>query len=90
MADGEIKYGLLNYRTKAVAASVYFDAKLRHTFAWWDGEDLARDSLRHHLAHDMACDAILLDAMETGNLIDDRGTPGTFSEMIERLTKKSK
>lgn len=88
MVDGRNKYGLMNWRDKKVKASVYYDAALRHKLSWWDGETLAPDSLVHHLAHDMACNAILLDAIATGNLIDDRPTPGTFSELVQLYTKK--
>lgn len=89
MENGRLKYTLMNWRGKKVPASVYMNAKLRHTWSWWDGEDIAADSLVHHLGHSMACDAIVLDAMETGNLIDDRPIKGTFAEIIARLTKKS-
>lgn len=35
----------------------------------------------------MACDAILLDAIETGNLIDDRPeVPGTFAKLLTEWT----
>jgi hypothetical protein len=89
MADGERKYGLANWRKNKVAASVYFDAKMRHQWAWWDGrEDFAPDSLCHHLGHDMACSAILLDAIETGNLIDDRPVPGALPRMLAEWAVK--
>jgi hypothetical protein len=88
MADGERKYGLTNWRGNSVAASVYVDAKLRHLLAWWDSkEEFASDSKVHHLGHDMACDAILLDAIASGNLIDDRPeVPGAFSRLLAEWT----
>jgi hypothetical protein len=91
MADGKRKYGLTNWRGNSVAASVYLDAKLRHIFAWWDSrEELAPDSLVHHIGHDMACSAILLDAIATGNLIDDRPEiPGAFAALLKEWTKTS-
>jgi len=88
MVDGKRKYGLMNWRQKEVLASVYYDAALRHKLSWWDGEDVAADSLVHHLAHDMACNAILIDAIETGKLIDDRPAAGNVSELIAKLTNK--
>lgn len=88
MADGKDKYGLFNWREHSVAASVYEDAIWRHLLAWRDGEDKARDSGRHHLAHVMACCAILLDASETGNLIDDRGPAGAAADLIDAWTQK--
>lgn len=87
MQNGREKYGLMNWRDKEVLASVYVDAGLRHRLSWWDGEDEARDSLIHHLAHSMACDAILLDAIATGKLVDDRPARGTFAELITKYTK---
>lgn len=88
MVDGKNKYGLMNWRAKDVRASVYYDAGLRHKMDWWDGRDLASDSLVMHLAHDMACNAILIDAIETGKLVDDRPIKGNFDEIIARYTKK--
>ncbi len=85
MEDGERKYGLFNWREKQVSASVYFDAAQRHLLAWWDGESHAEDSGVHHLAHVMACCAILIDAAETGRLNDDRGPAGTFAALAERI-----
>lgn len=75
-ADGAQKYGPYNWRDKSVSASVYISALGRHIDAWWDGEDYATDSKKHHLAHAIACIAIIIDAMTTGNLIDDRPTAG--------------
>lgn len=88
MDDGKKKYGLFNWREHSVACSVYEDAIWRHLLAWRDGEDVARDSGRHHLAHVMACCAILLDAKETNNLIDDRGPAGEAAELIDKWTEK--
>lgn len=90
MANGEQKYGLTNWRENNVAASVYIDAKLRHQMAWWDSrEELAADSLVHHLAHDMAGSAILLDAIANGNLIDDRPkVPGAFARLLQEWMDK--
>lgn len=88
MADGRAKYGLMNWREKTVSSSVYYDAAGRHLLDWWDGEDAARDSLVHHLAHTMACCAILIDAIETGKLNDDRPIAGTASSIVERMTKR--
>lgn len=89
MEDGRKKYGLFDWREHAVSASVYEDAIWRHMLAWRDGEDLAADSTHHHLAHVMACCAILLDAIEVGNLNDDRGLPGTAPAMLKAWTKQA-
>jgi hypothetical protein len=56
--------------------------------AWRDGEAIADDSGCHHLAHVMACCAILLDAMECGALNDDRPVPGPAGRMIAERTAK--
>lgn len=75
-ADGARKYGPYNWREHEVSASVYYSAMKRHQDAWWDGEDVSRDALVHHLGHVMACAAIILDAMSVGKLNDDRPLPG--------------
>lgn len=89
MADGKNKYGLMNYRDKAVSMSVYYDAMLRHLFAWWDGENRAQDSGVHHLGHVMACCAIMLDTEAHGSQIDDRPTPGPFSKAVTEYTLRN-
>jgi hypothetical protein len=90
MMDGERKYGQYNWREKDVPARIYVDAAMRHILAWNDGEEAADDSKCHHLAHAMACCAIVLDAMEQGALIDDRGIAGKTSAVIKRLTEEMK
>lgn len=90
MEDGRRKYGIVNWRSNSVAASVYYNAALRHGFGFRDGENYAADSHVHHLGHFLSCGGIILDAMSGGNLIDDRGHPGTFASrsygMIEEPT----
>jgi hypothetical protein len=72
MNDGAHKYGPYNWRTKHVRAQVYITAARRHLLAWAAGEEIAADSGVHHLGHVLGCVAILLDAAQTGALIDDR------------------
>lgn len=90
MMNGAEKYGPYNWRAKEVKASIYVDAALRHLYDWFEGQETATDSGVHHLGHAIACMAILLDAQETGNLIDDRpvcGQPNLFDEVLTRLNK---
>jgi hypothetical protein len=87
MENGRDKYGLYNWRETNVSSTIYVDAAWRHLASWMDGEDVAEDSGVHHLGHVMACCAILLDAMESGMLIDNRGVKGVFSEVVKELTK---
>jgi hypothetical protein len=85
MRYGAEKYGPYNWREKKVKASIYLDAIERHRMAWASGETVAKDSKIHHLAHLMACAAILIDAEETGNLVDDRPKTSVVVELLERL-----
>lgn len=78
MMDGAGKYDAYNWRANRVVASIYIAACKRHLDLWYEGEEFAEDSGCHHLGHARACLGILLDAQETGNLIDDRpATPAT-------------
>ena len=86
MQDGANKYGRFNWRTSEVTASVFFDAMMRHLLMWYSGEDKASDSKVHHLAHLMAGAAILLDAIQTGVLIDDRDLDKENSD-FERMNQ---
>lgn len=89
MTDGKRKYGLTNWREKTVSASIYYDAAFRHLGSWYDGEDLASDSLVDHLAHTMACCAILIDAIIMGRLNDDRpSVPGKTAEYIRKKAER--
>jgi len=88
MTDGAKKYGPYNWRENEVRARVYIAAALRHINQYLDGEEHAEDSHKPHLAHALACLGILVDATETGNLIDDRPTAGAASELIDLWTDK--
>lgn len=83
--NGATKYGPYNWREKAVEARTYVAAALRHIHDWLDREEFASDSGVHNLAHARACLAILLDAQEQGNLIDNRPKKGKSAEVLERL-----
>ncbi len=84
MQDGARKYGPFNWRSKKVILSIYLDALGRHVLAFVDGEEFAADSKKPHLAHAKACLGIIIDAMETGNLIDDRPPRGPAADLLER------
>lgn len=84
---GAAKYGAFNWRKNQVSASVYVDAALRHIESWHDGEEVDPESGASHLAHARACLAIILDALETGNLIDDRPPAGVTSMLIARYAQ---
>jgi hypothetical protein len=87
--DGAKKYGPYNWRENAVKSTVYVGAAMRHLMSYFDREDEASDSHKPHLAHALACLAILVDATETGNLVDDRPAAGCAGPLIDRLTKKA-
>lgn len=81
LANGAAKYGAYNWRDEKISVSVYKGACERHLDAFWDGEELAPDSGVHHLAHAMACLALMLDAMTIGKLNDDRPAKGMASAL---------
>ena len=85
LRDGAGKYGRFNWRDTKVIGSIYVDAILRHIFAYIDGEDHAPDSGVHHLGHAAAGLAIILDAMENGQMEDDRPIEGRAAEIFEGL-----
>lgn len=89
MADGAEKYGAYNWREHPVKATVYVSALERHVAAYFDGEENATDSGKPHLAHALACLAILVDAKESGNLIDDRPTAGPSAAVLARFAPPS-
>lgn len=86
MALGARNYGPYNWRESNVKATVYVAAARRHLAQWLDGQDDDPQSGVSHLAHARACLGILLDAMATGHLVDDRPPPGVATELIARFT----
>lgn len=86
MGLGAAKYGAFNWRSEKVRASIYIAAARRHLAQWFDGEDDDPESGVSHLAHARATLGILLDAIATGNVIDDRPPPGAAAELIQRFT----
>jgi hypothetical protein len=87
MEFGASKYGKMNWRKDPVSASTYYDALMRHAFLYWDGANYDLESKRSHLAHVMACCAILLDAEANGTLIDDRPEKGSAELHILQNTE---
>lgn len=83
MRDGAKKYMPYNWRANKVVALIYISACLRHIYAWLDGEECATDSGVPHLGHAIACLGILVDAKETGNLIDDRPPAGASANLLK-------
>jgi 5'(3')-deoxyribonucleotidase len=83
MKLGAAKYGEYNWRTKKVLRTVYLEAAMRHLLAALDGADCDSESGSPHEAHVAACMGIVLDAIATGNLIDDRPAPGAASKLME-------
>ena len=72
MLDGAIKYGGYNFREAGVRSSVYYDATLRHLFAWAEGEDDDPDSGLSHITKAITSLVVLRDAMIQGKATDDR------------------
>lgn len=88
MGLGARKYGSFNWREKNVKATIYYAAMMRHMHAWFDGQELDPESGYPHIAHALACAAILADATEGGNLVDDRPKVGAFAAILDRYNKK--
>lgn len=86
LLEGALKYGRGNFRAIGVRASIYYDAARRHLAKWFEGEEADPDSGLPHLAHALACLAILVDAEATGKLTDDRAYPGGYAEKLAELT----
>lgn len=90
LENGASKYGAYNWRDKTISVSVYKAAMERHMDSYWDGEEAAADSGVHHVAHAMACCALILDAMSVGMLNDDRPTKGAAARLQEEYYNKEK
>lgn len=98
MSVGAFKYGAFNFRDTPIAAQTYQDAIERHLQLWFDGEDddLETDengvmvgSGVSHLASVIASCALLLDAQQTGKLVDDRQKTGIVRRTLDQLKQLS-
>lgn len=87
MGLGAKKYGPFNWRSSKVRATVYIAAAKRHLAQWLDGQDDDPESGVSHLAHARACLGVLLDAIATGNVLDDRPPAGPACALIQKHTK---
>lgn len=70
--EGDLKYGGYNWRDAGVLSSVYVAAARRHIAKWYNGEEVDPKTQVPHLANALACLAVIVDAIEHGNLNDDR------------------
>lgn len=84
-AEGARKYGEYNWRRKRVRIGVYVEAMRRHLVAFNAGEDIDPDSGLPHEAKILACCAILLDARESGCLVDDRFEKNAAARLLARF-----
>lgn len=88
--EGNLKYGLANWREAGVRTSIYIDALQRHTAKFVNGEWEDPETRVPHLASMGACINIIIDAYESGKLIDDRPKSAPVAETIERLAANVK
>lgn len=87
LLDGALKYGRTNWRHAGIRTTIYVDAAMRHLLAYFEGEDHDPDSGVPHLAHALACLAILVDAEASGNVNDDRAMDtGAWRKVVAELT----
>jgi hypothetical protein len=86
LLDGALKYGRANWRVAGVRTSIYYDAVRRHLNKLFEGEELDPDSGLPHIAHALACLAILVDAKAAGKLNDDANYPGGYAKLVDEMT----
>lgn len=66
------KYGSRNWEHPGFVYSRLFSATMRHLWAWWGGEDIDKESGKHHLMHAASCILFLQQYHHTGAGKDDR------------------
>lgn len=82
-----VPYGPYNFRDSQVEAMTYIGGMLRHIQDYLDGYDIDPDSPvnKPSLAGVAGSLAILIDATENGNLIDNRPRKGNARGMMDRF-----
>jgi hypothetical protein len=76
LLNGAGKYGRANWREAGIRPSIYIDAAIRHLTDWFEGNDTDPADGVHNLAGALASIAIVVDAMCSGKLVDDRNYNG--------------
>lgn len=89
-SEGHLKYGLVNWREAGVRMSIYLDALERHIEKLKGGEWEDETTQVPHLANAITCLSIIIDAHETGMLIDDRPKAAPVTGLIDRFSEKLK
>jgi dATP/dGTP diphosphohydrolase len=88
--EGDLKYGGYNWRVAGVSANVYVAALLRHVFKWYNGEWADPKTGVPHLASVLACNAVLVDAIECGKLNDDRPPKSDVTRLLNEFENRVK
>lgn len=70
--EGDLKYGGYNWRTTGVKTSVYVAAAMRHLWKFYNGEECDAHTHVPHLGNALACIMVIVDAIESKKLNDDR------------------
>lgn len=70
-AAGAEKYAERNWE-KGFSWSVPYECAMRHLLVWWAGEDLDKESGKHHLKHALTNIAMLVEFLDTYPSGDDR------------------
>lgn len=68
---GAQRYGENNWCLVENARRRYFDAALRHLWAWYGGQDKDEESGRYHLAHAACCVLFLLALTIRGRIPEE-------------------
>jgi hypothetical protein len=88
MEDGAKKRSPYNWRNTQISIMQTLDKVLRHTYKYLDGQDFDEETGYSELAHAAADLCVLIDALSTNSLMDDRPKKGVAGNLIEALTEK--
>ena len=68
---------------------MYYDAAMRHLMAFWEGEDVDKESGIHHIGKALSCLSVLRDAMFQEKWYDDR-PPKVKDGWVQEMNAKAK
>ena len=74
---GAKKYDPDNWKRVPDAKSRYFDAAMRHMWAWKSAEKTDPETGLHHMAHAMCCLAFIIDIEMDPSIINDINNPNS-------------
>lgn len=89
LEDGARKRSAYNWRNSKISIMQTLDKTLRHLYKYLDGQDEDEESGLPELSHAIADLCVLIDAIETDSVEDDRPKYGVTAALLVQHTEEN-